>query len=193
MGLNLKKSNRGIGFIRLFSMHKQLNITPFSPSPIDYMIFTLIALMVYLVYYSGLTGGFLFDDMVNFQQIKYFSEGEGLDAWINYIFSNPSGMLKRPISTVSFLLNSTVVPTSAYYFKLTNIVLHIFNALLLFVFIRSILKIINVKPNKILILAFFATLFWAVNPYFVSTVLYSVQRMAILTTFFVIFGMILYC
>lgn len=179
--------------MRLFGMHKQLNLTPFSPSPIDYMIFALIALIVYLVYCSGLTGGFLFDDMVNFQQIKYFSEGEGLDAWINYIFSNPSGMLKRPISTLSFLLNSTIVPTSAYYFKLTNIVLHILNAFLLFIFIRSMLKIINVKPNKILILSFFATLFWAVNPYFVSTVLYSVQRMAILTTFFVIFGMILYC
>ena len=193
MGLNLRKSKRGISFIGLFSKHKQLSLAPFSPGPIDYLIFTLIALIVYLVYRPGLTGGFLFDDMVNFQQIKYFSEGEGLDAWINYIFSNPSGMLKRPISTLSFLLNSTTVPTSAYYFKLTNIVLHIFNAFLLFIFTRSMLKIINVKPNKILILSLFATLFWALNPYFVSTVLYSVQRMAILTTFFIIFGMILYC
>jgi len=151
-----------------------------------------IILMTVIIYVPGLSGGFLFDDFINLKNISVFSQFEGVEAYIRYIFSYNSGSLKRPVTTLSFLLNSTTWPANPMFFKLTNILIHILNSILLFIVTRQILAFFNLDKKTINSVALLHMAIWTLHPYFVSTTLYIVQRMAMLPVTFILMGMYFY-
>ena len=72
--------------------------------------------------------------------------------------------------------------------------LHGFNGFLVFLICWQLLRR-AADPRFVaqaLPIAGVATVFWLVHPYWVSTVLYVVQRMAMLSTFFCLAGLALY-
>jgi len=160
-----------------------------------YLYFLLVSSIIsltYFVYKPGIFGGFIFDDLVNLQNIQFFAKSDGLSAFIRYIFSFESGPLKRPISTLSFLINSTHWPASPIFFKLTNIIIHLINGVLLYFVTKKLLKYLLVKREDIRLVAFFNMSIWILHPFFVSTTLYVVQRMAMLPTTFTLIGFYFY-
>ena len=105
---------------------------------------------------------------------------------------------KRPIARASFGLNYLTTGFDVFYFKLTNIIIHIINAALVFLFVLLFLRHISNNTesvsdrNKTLLLAAAVSTAWALHPVNVTNVLYVVQRMNSLSAMFVLGGMISY-
>lgn len=150
-----------------------------------------LALLVWC-YYPGFSGPFLFDDEPNLAPLSLL-EGElswdRIKLYLNTGVAGPSG---RPLSLLSFLANAQDWPTSAWPFKYTNVLLHALNTVLIFWLSLSIIRWVKGDTGSGTAIAGVIALFWAFNPYHASTVLYVVQRMAMLSAFFVLLGLILY-
>lgn len=152
------------------------------------VLFALIVAIVAAIYLPGLAGPFVFDDFANLASTMRFHDGEL--AWQGVIFSNSSGLLGRPISMASFVLSAAVLGVEPWVFKAVNLALHLANGVLLWI----ILRLVNRQlPSDVQISDFARLLicvFWLAAPSNVSTVLYVVQRMAILSTFFALLSLI---
>ena len=155
-----------------------------------------MAVFVLLLYWPGLYGGFFFDDSVNFLEpaeirIKDLSRDALLGAWE----SGNAGPLGRPISMVSFALNYYFSGFIPFYFKLTNVVIHLLNGLLVYLLVHLIARAMGqssrpagVGPMMALMLA----AAWAIHPIQMTSVLYVVQRMTSLSSMFVLIGLVLH-
>lgn len=156
-----------------------------------------VLLLCALVYVRGLFGGFLFDDFPN---IVDKPELRALDGswfrWLALAMSSDAGPLRRPISMLSFGLDYWLFGLSPLAFKLTNLVIHLANGLLLYQLARRITTRLIPEayqgafdPHA---LALLTTTLWLLHPLNVSTVLYVVQRMDELATLFVLLGLLCY-
>ncbi|MEH6502997.1 MAG: hypothetical protein V7682_03750 [Cycloclasticus sp.] len=155
---------------------------------------------IFLVYWPGVFGPFIFDDLSNITN-NYLIQVEILNYSNLYTAatSGNAGPLGRPIAMLSFALNyyfaSGYEPSS---FKLTNIVIHCINALLLFVLCQQLFK--RAIPSShssenslyFLWLSAAVSLLWALHPINLTSVLYVVQRMTSLSTLFSLGCIILY-
>lgn len=95
----------------------------------------------------------------------------------------------------SFAINSAISGgVSPYGLKLTNVVIHIGTAWLVFFLCRALLQLDSrrIDDPKLGMVAFVAAAIWLLHPLQVSTVLYSVQRMAQLSTLFVLLGLLVF-
>lgn len=104
---------------------------------------------------------------------------------------NRSGLLGRPLSMLSFWLDAVVWGQTPFGFKLTNLLLHLISAGVLWALLTKLLQrdqILTRWPWLPLWLA----VFWAVLPISTSTVLYVVQRMAMLSTLLIFFSLLVY-
>ena len=164
-----------------------------SDQKILYLLWVLASISIaFLVYLPGLKGDFIFDDTSNLKHISVFSQYFGLDALIKFVLSNEAGPLKRPISTLSFLLNARTWPADPYYFKLTNILIHLTNGILLYIVTCKLLLQLKLKNINIRAVSVLNMSIWLLHPFFVSTTLYVVQRMSMLPTLFVLLGIYFY-
>lgn len=153
-----------------------------------------------LIYIPGLTGKFIFDDWQNivlftpihiteltFASIKQAAEADGL------------GISGRPLSMVSFALNYYFSGLDPYWFKLTNLVIHIATGLSLFSLGRLLIGAANRTEHRLLSdkqifwCALTAATLWMVHPLNLTAVLYIVQRMASLASLFSVLALISYC
>lgn len=157
------------------------------------IILILNVVLIYIIYSPGLSGGFMLDDLINFVKLNLFHTYDGIESIINYVLANETGFLKRPITSLSYLLNATNWPADPYFIKLTNVIFHFFNGVLLYFACLNILQLIDKVPNNTKLIALIASLMWLLHPFFVSTVLYANQRQAILPVTFILAGIILYC
>lgn len=145
----------------------------------------LILLFTYFIYSPGFSGTFLFDDGVNFRQFVEIRVGsEGLWEFLRYT--------GRPLAYLSFMLNDYLWPTTPESFIQTNVLLHLLTACLLMCCIILIGKNLGWNKSKRESIAMFSAFIWMIHPLLVSTVLYIVQRMTILSAIFVLIGLISY-
>lgn len=157
------------------------------------IIYIFLALpLTFFVYKSGLNGTFLFDDIPNLNQLGTYGTINSWEKINNFILSGSSGPTGRPISLLSFLLNDNTWPSVAYSFKYTNLMIHLFNGVLLCWAVLLLLRNYNYKEQQAVWIALIASSIWLLHPYFVSTTLYVVQRMAQLATLFTLIGIIGY-
>lgn len=145
------------------------------------------------IYWVGLSGDFFLDDYphilhnapIKIQQLDWSS----LWAAAN---STNSGPLGRPLALVSFALNFYTSGLDPFYFKLVNVLLHLLTGIGVYYLIRRLA--VRFSDNQAAgHIAFVTALLWLVHPLNVSTVLYAVQRMTVLSTLFTIWGMVAYC
>jgi hypothetical protein len=166
---------------------------PSRNSSFNFILVAGLAITV-LAYWNGLHGNFMFDD---FQTLQSLGELNGVRNWQTFLFyldSGHAGPTGRPISMLSYLLNATTWPADPFPFKVTNLILHLICGALLFKVMQYLVRIINPESSRQsqLWIATLATCWWLLNPLHVSTTLYVVQRMAQLTTFFALIGMLGY-
>jgi tetratricopeptide (TPR) repeat protein len=146
-----------------------------------------------LVFWPGLYGPFLLDDEYNIAPTRVSTL-----SWQELrkvTFSNDSGPLRRPISVLSFALNHYFTGPEAFGFKATNLVLHLINTFLLFWLGVLLLRRFSgseESDTRIGVVCGVAALIWAIHPIQVSTVLYAVQRMAMLASTFSIAAILCY-
>ncbi len=145
------------------------------------------------VYLPSLDGGFLFDDMSNLTPIS--KHGGVIDRPTLLAFlTSGQGFPGRSLSLFSFLLDGNSWPLDARTMKMTSLKLHLLAGVLIFwLSWLSSAYLFDPKPSSRVQRIWFAGLLamlWLLNPYQVSTVSYIVQRMTVLSTIFVLAGLI---
>ncbi len=154
--------------------------------------FIVMFVLVVMVYFPSLTGGFIYDDFWSLQKLSEVNGSITWDSIKAFLMSSDTGPLKRPLSMLTFLIDAKDWPAEPYSFKVTNLIIHVINGILLFCLLLTILKLRFSDKQKVLIIAFFSTLLWMMHPFLVSTVAYIVQRMAMLPVLFSLLSMLLY-
>jgi hypothetical protein len=149
--------------------------------------------MTLLVYWIGLSGPLIFDDAQNLTPLAEWVQGTR--GWTSVVFDNTSGSFGRPVSMASFLLNAMWLGPDVWGFKLVNLLLHLLNGALVFALFNGFSRqdaLIRDRPAPSRWLPWLATSLWMLHPLFVSTVLYVVQRMAMLSALFMLVAMLAY-
>ena len=168
---------------KMNNFHRKLSII---------LAFLLLIGVTTIAYFPALSGGFIFDDFHSLKKLVVLRGEPNFQNIITYLGLSDTGPLKRPIPVLSFIWDASNWPADPKSFKVTNLVLHVLNGLLLFLLIFKICKL-QPKDNKAaLFIAFFATAFWLVHPFLLSTPMYVVRRMAMFPLTFMLMGFILY-
>jgi tetratricopeptide (TPR) repeat protein len=157
-----------------------------------------VALLVSLgigVYLPGLPGGFVFDDYPNILENESLRlERPTPASLLAAAFSSEAGVLKRPLAMLSFAAGYAAFGHSPLAYKLTNIAIHVANALLLYAFLNLVAAVPAVSsggsppPRDARSIALIAAALWVVHPINLSSVLYVVQRMNSLAALFALLG-----
>lgn len=165
----------------------------FTTTQLSLTLLPLLLILTFAVYYPGIFGGFLFDDVPNLKDMGQLSGIINWETFHSFVFSGWSGPTGRPIALASFLLDDNTWPTHAPSFKQTNLYIHILCGLLLcwstLLLARNFKTLSEQQAQWIAVLA---CALWMLHPYMVSTTLYVVQRMAQLATLFSLAGIVLY-
>lgn len=160
--------------------------------------FAVILVLCVAVYVPGIFGGFLFDDYPNIINNPWLSRAaQGHPDWLAIALSSGSGALRRPISMLSFGLNADWFGFSPLAFKVTNLLIHLVNGVLLFALCRRIASFLSKTDGETTalqptVLSLLATGLWLLHPLNVSDVVYVVQRMNALSALFSLAGLLAY-
>lgn len=152
-------------------------------------LFALTCAACVLAYAPGMHGGFMFDDAANLPVLGQFGPVDNLSTFLRYITAGRADPTGRPLSLLSFLLDAHDWPAQAFPFKWHNLALHLLNGLLLGTLLRRLGGILGYSEPQADMAALFAASLWLLHPLFVSTVLYVVQREAMLAAFVVLIGL----
>lgn len=161
--------------------------------PLAALCWVIILLLAFAVYYPGLHGSFIFDDFPNLRTLGLNGGVTDWDTFRSYVFGGFSGPTGRPISLLTFLLDSNNWPADPFRFKYTNVLIHLLNGTLLFAVVLKVLDVHGVLAYERLVwVALVVAGLWLLHPYLTSTTLYIIQRMAMLSATFCFLGILMY-
>jgi hypothetical protein len=157
-----------------------------------------------IVYWPGVTGGWVFDDYPNIvdNAAIHITRGHAtLVSWVNAALSSPASFLHRPLASITFAMNWMAGDGNPWPFKVTNIIIHLINGVLLFCMLRTLLRLFalrnglgegetsHVDESAATRLALVVSAAWMLLPINLMAVLYVVQRMESLCQIFVLAGL----
>ncbi|KRG75015.1 hypothetical protein ABB30_12975 [Stenotrophomonas ginsengisoli] len=151
-----------------------------------------MVLLTAAVYWPGLSGPFLFDDfpaLVSNARVHVVA-GDWPGLWRAATSFDPGGT-GRQLAMASFGLNHMLGGLEPWGWKLGGLLVHLLNALLVYVLCLRLLALAGVQ-QWLRLSAFAVALLWAVHPLQVSTVLYVVQRMETLCLTFTLLALLAY-
>lgn len=150
-----------------------------------YIYLAIVLALCVLVYWPGLQGDYVFDDVSNIldnQQVAITSLDLG--SLRAAFYSGDAGPLGRPISMLSFAINHYFTGFNPYYFKVTNLFIHLLNGVVVFWLCGSVLKGLGFSKDKCYAGAVMVMAGWMLHPLNLTSVLYVVQRMTSLSALF---------
>lgn len=161
------------------------------------LLLALLATMA--IYWPGLSGSWLFDDYPNIVDNRGVQPTDAsIPSLLQAALSSPASDFKRPLASLSFAGNYLVTGLNPYGMKLTNLLIHLFNGVLVFVLARQLLLITPIRGARTVTACRASTTAaliagcWLVLPINLTSVLYVVQRMESLANLFVLAGLIGY-
>jgi tetratricopeptide (TPR) repeat protein len=165
-----------------------------------HLLLAALVAATFLIYLPGVAGPYLADDYPNLAQNRHLLiEDLSWNALREAATSSPSSRFHRPVSMLSFAFNYSLAgsmdPWSA---KLFNVLLHAVIGIAVHALSMLLLPHLRLfretapGAEEIRTVALLAAGIWLLHPLFVSTVLYTVQRMAMLSTLFVVLGCLFY-
>jgi len=123
----------------------------------------LLSLISFLVYLNTLHHQFVFDDFRIITNNPYIKDWKYFPALFNSDYFKISGELSyRPLVTLTYCIDHSIWNLNPFGYHLTNVIIHLFNVLLLNCFIRRLTK--NVR------LAFVSCLLFCLHPILTETV-----------------------
>ena len=146
------------------------------------LLFVVVGVLIFLCYLSFLFAPFYFDDFYN---IVY---NQSLNSVKEALHCKLGGF--RPFAYLSFYIDKRLYGLNPFFFRLENLVIHIFVFLLVFNVLRKLTK--GLEEEKSFWVSFFAASFWGLHPVNSQSVAYIVQRMNELATFFILLGFLFY-
>jgi hypothetical protein len=186
-------------------------------TPLHKWVLAAAIVITAAVYWPGLSGGFLFDDYPNIVDNHGVQPTRAdLASLVNAALSSPASEFKRPLASLSFALNYLASGgLDPYGMKLTNLVIHLLNGVLVFLLARMLLASVGatsvttsadvshsaevaVKATPVAkecragIVAALIAGAWMLLPINLTGVLYVVQREESMANLFVLLGLIGY-
>ena len=159
----------------------------------------LLLAAIVMCYYPGLTGSFVFDDEINILQNTGLQlRSLGFDQLSVAALSGDAGPLGRPIAMVSFALNLYTTGVDPFFFKVTNLLIHVFNTLLVGMLARTLwrrfdgLEGDSSTSGRDFWSAWLVAALWGLHPLNLTSVLYVVQRMTSLSALFGLLALVVY-
>ena len=142
------------------------------------------------LYWPGLYGSFIFDDLPNLGMLQQWLAGNV--GWTTVVFENLAGPLGRPLSMATFLADAAIWGMNPFGFKLVNVVLHAAIGVVIFILLGKITRRDRHLRDHAMLISAVITAIWLLHPLQVGTVLYIVQRMAMLSTLFMLLALLAY-
>lgn len=155
------------------------------------LIYIAIAALAALIIAPGLTGGFVLDDYPNLALLSQLPENPTWDQIFSLLQTGIAGMFGRPMAMFTFFLQAEAWPGNPFAFKLVNLLIHLINGALVFLFCLLLGKS-DTRYQLLTPLLVFAVLVWLIHPIQITAVLYVVQRMNLLSAMFVLLGLCAY-
>jgi len=159
------------------------------------LIVPLFVLLGFLLYSNTFHSPFLLDDLSN---IVENSNIRVVDiTWDSMSKVLTGSAWERPIPMLSFALNYYFGRYQVMGYHVVNILIHVINGLVLFLFLKMTLTLLQKQPaysisNNSKHIAFFAALLWFVHPLCTQSVTYISQRMNSMMAMFYILSFYLY-
>ncbi|MDM0035955.1 hypothetical protein QTI33_27730 [Variovorax sp. J22P271] len=158
----------------------------------------LLVVLVVLVYFPGLRGDYVFDDLTNIVTNTHLRL-DSLD-WQSLrgvVGSGEAGPLGRPLSVLSFALNYYFTGFEPYYFKVVNLLIHLANILLVgrlatVLLTRSMNLNAGTQMESAAWGGWLVAALWGLHPLNLTGVLYVVQRMTSLSALFGFAALLIY-
>ncbi len=148
--------------------------------------------LAWAIYSLGLPGSFIFDDAPNLNRLQAIAPGS-VDDLLAFSLQGIAGPSGRPLSLLSFALQHASWPAAPEDFKRVNIFIHLLNATLLLWLLIQVQRLRGLTSNpKALGVPLLAAAIWLLWPIQVSSVLYVVQRMTLLSASCMLIGLCLY-
>jgi len=150
-----------------------------------------LLLVTALVYWPGLGGPLVLDDVANLEVLSTYEAGHA--SALDVVTGYGERLLHRPVAMASFLADQELHGGRVRALKYHNLMIHLLCGALLFWLAGRLLDRPHLAPGpQAWWLALWVAAFWLSAPLMVSTVLYVVQRMAQLATLFTLAGLLLY-
>lgn len=193
-------------------MHVNERTRPWLP----WLLLAFATITTATVYAPGMAGGWVFDDFPNIvdNPAIHITPGQStLAAWVNSALSSPSSFLRRPLASLTFSMDWYLGNGDPLPFKITNIVIHLINGVLVFCMLRALLRLQGLRQSGLLPtgnaplpkkegddgstfdqaaatrLALIVSAAWMLLPINLMAVLYVVQRMESLCQIFILAGL----
>lgn len=166
-----------------------------------------------MAYWPGLSGGFLFDDFPNIVDNHGVQPHDAnFASLLNAALSSPASEFKRPLASLSFAANYLASGLDPYWMKLSNLIIHLLNGLLVFLLARVLVRasahtsaaVLDLpkdqaaaedssdQQGRMDIVAALIAAGWMLLPINLTAVLYVVQRMESMANLFVLLGLLGY-
>lgn len=111
---------------------------------LPWVLLAVVVIATACIYWPGVTGGWVFDDYPNIvdNAAIHITPGHStLAAWANAAISSPASFLRRPLASLTFALNWMSGGGDPWPFKVTNIVIHLINGVLVFCMLQALLRL----------------------------------------------------
>ena len=118
---------------------------------LPWLLLAIAVIATAAMYWPGVTGGWVFDDYPNIvdNAAIHITQGHStLVAWVNSALSSPSSFLRRPLASLTFSMNWYFGGGDPWPFKVTNIVIHLINGVLVFVMLRALLRLLVLRNTS---------------------------------------------
>ncbi|UHQ19915.1 hypothetical protein LVB87_01740 [Lysobacter sp. KIS68-7] len=147
------------------------------------------------LYWPGRGGGFVLDDFPNIADNTALQLSRlAWNDWLAAMFSSPASDLQRPLSMLSFAINTYFTGFDPVPMKLTSIGVHALNGVLVFLLVARLLALgaPSASEARRRWTSVFVAAAWTFHPIQLTAVLYVVQRMESLSHTFVFLGLLVY-
>lgn len=152
--------------------------------------FLTVLAVAYLIYQPGLPGDFfVFDDTASLHTLNSNGGITSINNALAFITSGDTGPTGRPLALVTFLLDDQYWPGDPGHYRHNNLLLHLLAGVLLYIFLRQLLRLSSLRPGQCELVSLGVTALFLFHPLNTTTVLYIIQRMAILPAIFVLAGL----
>lgn len=159
---------------------------------LPWLLLALLLAATTAIYALGVSGPWIFDDFVNLQSLLE-DRDKGWAALLDEYLMSFSGRLGRPVAMLTFVFSAVTGGESLAAWKWFNVALHGLTGLAMFWLARRLFEDLGRwEPRAAVYGGLLVAALWLLHPLHVSTVLYTVQRMAILPVLFSTLGLALY-
>lgn len=153
--------------------------------------FMLLLLATLAVFWPAIHGPFVFDDFPNLRNLTHVA-GELDWAHIGEYLASFNGNPGRPLATLTFLIEDSNWPTVPLAFKRDNLLLHLLAGVLVFALARALARRWQRTRDRADLVGLATMALWLLHPMQLSATMLVVQRMNILSTIFVLAGLLGY-